>query len=153
MVELFQKGQFGGVADLRRLILHIRLKGQLTNIFYSMHNGTTEFMAHQFKPVMKYIESTTGRLLIADEVGLGKTIEAIYIWKELQARENARRMLIVWIMQPFFCKFRSKQVDRLTPASTVYHSAIGHFARSAWQPRDEVNWPHSGKRLLLSFAC
>jgi len=57
------------------------------------------------------------------------------------------------IMQPFFCKFRSKQVDRLTPASTVYHSAIGHFARSAWQPPDEVNWPHSGKRLLLSFAC
>lgn len=95
MVELFQKGQFGGVVDLRRLILHIRLKGQLTNIFYSMHNGTTEFMAHQFKPVMKFIESTTGRLLIADEVGLGKTIEAIYIWKELQARENARRMLIV----------------------------------------------------------
>ena len=95
LVELFQKGRFGGVTDLRRLILHIRLKGQLTNIFYSMHNGTTDFMAHQFKPVMKFIESTTGRLLIADEVGLGKTIEAIYIWKELQARENARRMLIV----------------------------------------------------------
>ena len=34
-------------------------------------------------------------MLIADEVGLGKTIEAIYIWKEIQARQGARRLLIV----------------------------------------------------------
>ena len=33
--------------------------------------------------------------LIADEVGLGKTISAIYIWKELQARAGARRLLII----------------------------------------------------------
>ena len=31
----------------------------------------------------------------ADEVGIGKTIEALYIWKELQARDNARKLLIV----------------------------------------------------------
>ncbi|MCD1655931.1 hypothetical protein K7J14_14625 [Treponema zuelzerae] len=35
------------------------------------------------------------------------------------------------IMQPFFCKFRSKQVGRLTQASTVCHSATGRFVRSA----------------------
>jgi SNF2 family DNA or RNA helicase len=34
-------------------------------------------------------------LLIADEVGLGKTISAIYIWKELQARGDARRLLVI----------------------------------------------------------
>ena len=60
-----------------------------------MNNSATEFFPHQFKPVMKFIESTTGRLLIADEVGLGKTIEAMYIWEELIARENSRRLLIV----------------------------------------------------------
>lgn len=42
-----------------------------------------------------YVESVRGSLLIADEVGLGKTIEAIYIWKELQARAQARRLLVV----------------------------------------------------------
>ena len=60
-----------------------------------MNNSATEFFPPQFKPVMKFIESTTGRLLIADEVGLGKTIEAMYIWEELIARENSRRLLIV----------------------------------------------------------
>ncbi|WP_198292647.1 SNF2-related protein [Sinorhizobium medicae] len=34
-------------------------------------------------------------MLIADEVGLGKTIEATYIWKEIQARHSARRLLII----------------------------------------------------------
>jgi SNF2 family DNA or RNA helicase len=44
---------------------------------------------------MRFIESPVGRMLIADEVGLGKTIEATYIWKEIQARQLARRLLIV----------------------------------------------------------
>ncbi|MDR0749953.1 MAG: DEAD/DEAH box helicase family protein [Tannerellaceae bacterium] len=95
MFSRFEQCRFNGVMDLRRIIQQIRLEGKLTNIFYSMHNSSTRFMPHQFKPVMKFIESATGRLLIADEVGLGKTIEAIYIWKELLARENAKRFLVV----------------------------------------------------------
>jgi superfamily II DNA or RNA helicase len=95
MFALFEQCRFNGVLDLRRIIQHIRLNGTLTNLFYSMHNSSAKFMPHQFKPVMKFIESATGTLLIADEVGLGKTIEAIYIWKELLTRENAKRFLIV----------------------------------------------------------
>jgi len=95
MFALFEQCRFNGILDLRRIIQKIRLDGSLTNLLYSMHNSSTEFMPHQFKPVMKFIESSTGRLLIADEVGLGKTIEAIYIWKELLTRENAKRFLIV----------------------------------------------------------
>jgi len=93
--ELLQKGSFSQPHDLRRLLTFEKLKGDLTNIFYSMESSNTDFYAHQFKPVLKFIESTNGRLLIADEVGLGKTIEAVYIWRELQVREGAERLLIV----------------------------------------------------------
>ncbi|MCL2283699.1 MAG: SNF2-related protein [Fibromonadales bacterium] len=86
---------FAGIEDFRRIISHHRLEGNLTNIFYSMKNSNTEFMPHQFKPVIKFLESVSGKLLIADEVGLGKTIEAIYIMKELQTRENAKHFLII----------------------------------------------------------
>ena len=95
IAELFQKAQFLGVDELKRILSFMKIKGDLTNIYYSMHNSAADFMAHQFKPVMKFIESTTGRLLIADEVGLGKTIEAMYIWEELIARENSQRLLVV----------------------------------------------------------
>ena len=95
MWDLFRSQRFGRPSDLSRIVITEKLKGDLTNVFYSMEVGNTDFMPHQFKPVLKFIESQRGRLLIADEVGLGKTIESIYIWKELQAREASRRCLVV----------------------------------------------------------
>ena len=85
--RLIREGRFGGADDLRRILVLEKVKGELTNIIYSMDSGLTEFYPHQFKPVLRFLESHTGRLLIADEVGLGKTVEAAYIWKELEARE------------------------------------------------------------------
>ena len=90
-----EAGRFGSVRDLRMVLTAEKLSGRLTNVFYSMESSNTDFYPHQFKPVLRFLESPTGRLLIADEVGLGKTIEAIYVWKELEARDEARRLLIV----------------------------------------------------------
>src|SRR3546814_7962008 len=41
------------------------------------------------------LDSPSRGLLIADEVGLGKTIEAGLIWTELRFRTNATRLLVV----------------------------------------------------------
>jgi superfamily II DNA or RNA helicase len=87
--------RYGTIDDLRRRVTFEKLRGTLTDVFYSMKTSEIEFYAHQFKPVLRFIESATNRLLIADEVGLGKTIEAALIWTEWQAREKARRLLIV----------------------------------------------------------
>lgn len=95
LFDLLGQGKFSGADDLRRILTFEKLKGQLTNIFYSMESSKTDFYPHQFKPVLKFLESPVGRLLVADEVGLGKTIEAMYVWKELQARADARRLLII----------------------------------------------------------
>jgi len=93
--DLIRKGSYGSLSDLRRILIYEKVKGQLTNILYSMGSSNTKFYPHQFKPVLKFLDSPVGRLLIADEVGLGKTIEATFIWKELQARQDARRLLIL----------------------------------------------------------
>lgn len=92
---LIKQGRFGKPEDLRRILTLEKIKGQLTNVFYSMETSQTDFYPHQFKPILKFLDSNQGRLLIADEVGLGKTIESMYIWKELQVREESRRLLIV----------------------------------------------------------
>ena len=93
--DLYQAGRFQSISDYRRSLYRHRMSGRLTNVMYSMDNAVTTFHAHQFIPVIKFLESYTDRLLIADEVGLGKTIEAMYIWEELRARTNAKRLLIV----------------------------------------------------------
>lgn len=87
--------EFGGAEDLRRLLTFEKLKGSLHDFLYSMEAAGIDFLEYQFKPVLKFIESPTERLLIADEVGLGKTIEAALIWLELRARRDARRLLVV----------------------------------------------------------
>ncbi len=90
-----QLGSFHPVSTLRRQLLHEKLHGRLSNILYSMDTSETKFYAYQFKPVFKLIESPTSGILIADEVGLGKTIETGLIWTELRARSGARNLLVV----------------------------------------------------------
>jgi superfamily II DNA or RNA helicase len=95
MKERLQAGHFGNVRDLQRLITYEKLKGTLHEVIYSMEAAQIDFYPYQFKPVLKFINSPTERLIIADEVGLGKTIESALIWMELQARRQARRLLVV----------------------------------------------------------
>jgi len=50
---------------------------------------------YQLDPVMRAIDMPRANLLIADDVGLGKTIEAGLIMLELLVRHRANRMLVV----------------------------------------------------------
>ena len=86
---------FGTLGDLARVLTYHKISSNLSNVYYAMQASRTQFYAYQFKPVYKFIESVNGRILIADEVGLGKTIEAGLIWLEAQARTDAKRLLVV----------------------------------------------------------
>jgi len=53
MFDLLGAGRFGGPIDLRRILTFEKVKGDLTNVFYSMEASNTDFYPHQFKPVLK----------------------------------------------------------------------------------------------------
>jgi superfamily II DNA or RNA helicase len=57
--------------------------------------GQVQPMPHQFAVLDRVIYGDHARLLLADEVGLGKTIEAGLVMRELQLRGLIRRVLIV----------------------------------------------------------
>ena len=92
---LLDKQRFGRLNDLRRNLTFIQLSGRLANVVYSMDTTNTDFLPYQYKPVLTFLESPSNGLLIADEVGLGKTIEAGLIWTELRARYDARRLVVI----------------------------------------------------------
>lgn len=73
----------------------VKLTSPLSDTIYSYGASKTVFRAYQFKPVLRLLASPSKRLLIADEVGLGKTIEAGLVWTELEQRAPLRRVLIV----------------------------------------------------------
>lgn len=93
--EIIEQKSFGNVSDLRRNFSHIQISGNLSSLIYSLDVTGTDFLPYQFKPVLTFLESPSRGLLIADEVGLGKTIEAGLIWTELRARYDCRRLLVV----------------------------------------------------------
>jgi superfamily II DNA or RNA helicase len=88
-------GKFASASHLRKRLTSVQLAGQLSEMIYSLDTTETQFMPHQFKPLLALLDSPSKGVLIADEVGLGKTIEAGLIWTELRFRINATRLLVV----------------------------------------------------------
>ena len=86
-------------ADFRVALTQRRLEHPSTDQFLFYKASKTKLLYHQFLPVKKMLESPDQRLLIADEVGTGKTIEAGLIWAELESRA-ARGLETVWIVCP-----------------------------------------------------
>lgn len=96
-LESLLNGKIDGYKEFQRLITYQRLirETPLSNNIYAFNASKTRFYPYQFKPLLKYLNSVKGRLLIADEVGLGKTIEAGLILTELRARQTVLRVLVV----------------------------------------------------------
>ena len=61
----------------------------------SLSNSRTRILAHQVESTDRIVNSLNHRFLIADEVGLGKTIEAGLVIKEFVYRFGYTRILIV----------------------------------------------------------
>lgn len=62
---------------------------------YSLNSARIDFVPYQFRPALKLIKADSPRLLVADDVGVGKTIEAGLILKELEARSSVSSVLII----------------------------------------------------------
>ncbi len=143
--DLMKEGRFGNLSDLRRNISQIQLSGRLANIVYSMETTHTEFYAYQYKPVLSFLESPCSGILLADEVGLGKTIEAGLIWTELRARFDCRRLLVVCPSM-----LREKWRDELSSRFGIHGHILNsrELLRELKRPRHEVS---EGEALICSM--
>ena len=61
----------------------------------SMRHTHLEPMAHQLEPALAIVRGLGSRVLLADEVGLGKTIQAGIVVSELIARGAVERVLVL----------------------------------------------------------
>ncbi len=81
--------------DLHAALTATQLRHPSTTHLYSLYASRINFVPYQFRPVLKLIQADRPRMLIADEVGVGKTIEAGLILKELQARRELKSVLVI----------------------------------------------------------
>ena len=73
----------------------LRLNYPQIDSLYALHAARIQFISFQFKPLVRFLRADRPRLLIADEVGVGKTIEAGLILRELQSRQELINILIL----------------------------------------------------------
>ena len=73
----------------------LQIRHPSLSTLYSLNAARVDFIPYQFRPVLKFIRSDRPRMLIADGVGVGKTIEAGLILRELQARRDIKSVLII----------------------------------------------------------
>ena len=66
-----------------------------TSLTALKHLPHMEFLPHQLSTAHTVIQQMNGRAILADEVGLGKTIEAGLILKELLVRQLVHKVLIL----------------------------------------------------------
>ncbi len=81
--------------DINSLFTAKLLRNPNINSLYSLNSAKIDFIPYQFRPVLKLIKSESPRILIADGVGVGKTIEAGLILKELEARFDIKSVLVI----------------------------------------------------------
>ncbi len=91
--ERLAAGKFDAPLDF--LLKQLAFQFPLQNSGGELSNSRTDLLPHQILLTHTIVNADRRRLLIADEVGLGKTIESGMITRELVARGEANRVLII----------------------------------------------------------
>lgn len=77
--------------------------------FRSFGNIAVEPRAYQLVPLLMALKQSTVRLLIADDVGIGKTIEGALIAREMLDRGEIQRMAV--LCPPHLCEQWQRELD------------------------------------------
>ncbi len=93
--ERIRLNMFGHYNEYLKDNTAFKIQSSNNSTISSLKASKTLFRAYQFKPLLKFLNSDNRRILIADEVGLGKTIEAGHIMLELKARGEFHNALVV----------------------------------------------------------
>jgi len=132
IIEDITNGTFGTYTDYNLFQMWFRLSRPLESNLYSYLGSKTVFNPHQFKPLLRFLSSSSEeRLYIADEVGVGKTIESGIILTELMARG---------------------QLDFHTPILVVCPHSLGPKWVKEMKERFRLNFHfHDGKSLTYTL--
>jgi SNF2 family DNA or RNA helicase len=135
---------------LKACITALQLQTPSSSRIYSLNSGRIQFVPYQYRPVLKLIRADRPRLLIADEVGVGKTIEAGLILKELKARMDIRSVLIIC---PKALVSEHKWRNEMKRFDEDFEELDGAKLRFCLHETDlEGQWPRKNSYAILPFS-
>ena len=136
--------------DLHAHLTSLHLLSPSTANLYSLRSGRVHFVPYQYRPVVRLIRADRPRLLIADEVGVGKTIEAGLIIKELRARTDISSVLVIC---PKALVTERKWFVEMKRFDEHFEALDGRTLRHCLRETDlEGEWPDRYARAIIPFS-
>ncbi|GAA4561035.1 DEAD/DEAH box helicase [Planotetraspora kaengkrachanensis] len=133
--------------EFRAQLTAARLRHPLTDHIYALRAARIRFVPFQFRPLLRLARADEPRLLIADNVGVGKTIEAGLIMKELAARQPLDTVLIV-CPKALTVKWREEMRRFDEDFRILDASALRYCLNEAHL---EGRWPHEYRRSIVHY--
>ena len=117
---------------------------------YSLNTSRIDFVPYQFRPALKLIKADVPNILIADDVGVGKTIEAGLIIKEIEAREKDISVLVI-CPRPLITEKKWKlEMERFDQSFTQL-DGIG-FRECMNSVERYGEWPTAHKKTIMPYS-
>lgn len=120
------------------------------NNLYSLNTARIDFVPYQFRPALKLIKSDSPRLLVADDVGVGKTIEAGLILKELEARSSINSVLII-CPRPLVAE-RKWQMEMKRFDENFTQIDGREFGISMLETNRDGEWPERHNKTIIPYS-
>ena len=138
------------IDEFRARLTALHLLSPSTTNLISMRSGRVNFVPYQYRPVLKLIRSDRPRLLIADEVGVGKTIEAGLILKELRSRIDISSVLV--ICPKALVAERKWQTEMKRFDESFSHLDGALLRHCLHETALEGEWPAQYEKAILPFS-
>jgi ATP-dependent helicase HepA len=143
-VTLLRSGTYGDAFSQNLKVAGARLAiAHKYDELSSLSNSRVDIKPHQVGVLHRVASSYPHRFLLADEVGLGKTIEAGLIIKELKARGFAKRVLVlapsgIVSQWQFELKTKFNEVFAHYNRATIDFLNARHPGENVWTLNDNV---------------
>jgi len=136
--------------ETKSLITSLNLMLPSTSSLFSMKSGKVDFIPYQYRPVLKMIQAEQPRLLIADEVGVGKTIETGLIIKELGSRMDLNSILVIC---PKALVAEKKWYTEMKRFDEEFTSLDGNTLRHCIKETHlDGEWPEKYEKAIVPFS-
>ena len=144
LLEALSRGRFVAPEEFSARLTAARLAHPAVDELYAMRSARIMHVPFQYKPLIRLLRADQPRLLIADDVGVGKTIEAGLILKELQARGAIERVMIM-CPRALALKWRAEMQRFDEDFRVLDGSGLRHCIREA----NVDGWPREFARSIL----
>ncbi len=120
------------------------------HVLYSFHDGRIDALPHHYAPALGLLRAETPRLLLADDMGLGKSTEVGLVLRELRARNAAASVAIVCSRALASEQKWQREMRRFDEAFLELDAA--GLQRCMLESAATGTWPAGAPRVILPFS-